>query len=57
MEESDSHVAVCSVGIALAVGLVQLDLLGKVLDRLLEFLHLAVDKADVGVSNRVVRIE
>lgn len=57
MEESNAHVAVRAVGIALTVGLVQLDLLGKVLNCLLEFLHLAVDKSDIGVSDRVVWIE
>lgn len=57
VEQSDSHVAVSAVGIALAVDFVQLNLLGKVLNCLLELLHLAVDKADVGVSNGVVRIE
>lgn len=47
MEEPDPDIAVRAVGIALTVGLVQLDLFGKVLNRLLEFLHLAIDKADV----------
>lgn len=56
MEESDSHITVRAVGVALTVSLVQLDLLGKILNCLLEFLHLAVDKADIRVSNRVVRI-
>lgn len=57
MEESDSHVTVRTVRVALAVGFVQLDLLGKVLNCLLEFLHLAVDQTDVGVSNGVFRIQ
>lgn len=57
VEQAYPHVAVGPVGVALAAHRVQFDFFRKVLDRLWEPFHFAVDESDVGVGDGVVGVE
>lgn len=57
MEKSDTDVAIGTVGIALTSRSAELDLFRKVLDGFLEAFHLAKNQSDVGVSDRVIRVQ
>lgn len=57
MKQTDSHIAVCSVGVALTVFAVEFNLFWEIFNSLWKLLHLPVYKPNIGVSDGIVRVE
>ena len=56
-EQTHSDVAVGTIWVALTASTVELNFLRKILDGLREFLHFPVNESNIGVCDRIVRIE